>query len=57
VVIKNARGCGLMTRVSKLLNNFNTIQDSLVEVASTTYVDIIEENSFQEKNTNKNTNK
>ena len=43
VVIKNARGCGLLTRVLKLFNNFNTIQGGLVEVASTTYVDIIEE--------------
>jgi len=29
--------------VSKLLNNFNIIQDGLVEVASTTCADIIEE--------------
>ena len=34
---------GLLTRVSKLLNNFNTIQECLVEVASTTFADIIEE--------------
>ena len=30
---------------------------SVVEVASTTFADIIEENSLEEKNTNKNTNK
>jgi len=29
----------------------------MVEVASTTFADIIEENSLEEKNTNKNTNK
>jgi len=29
----------------------------MVEVASTTYADIIEEYSLEEKNTNKNTNK
>ena len=29
----------------------------VVEVSSTTYVDIIEEYSLEEKNTNKNTNK
>ena len=29
----------------------------MVEVASATFADIIEENLFQEKNTNKNTNK
>jgi len=43
--------------VSKLLNNFNILQGGLVEVASTTFADIIEEYSLEVKNTNKNTNK
>ena len=51
------RGGGIWIAVLKKLIIFNTIQDMLVEVASTTCADIIEEYSLEEKNTNKNTNK
>ena len=37
------RGGGIWIVVLKLLIIFNTIKDILVEVASTTYADIIEE--------------
>jgi len=41
----------------KKLIIFNTIQDMLEGVASTTFADIIEEYYLEVKNTNKNTNK
>jgi len=38
-------------------NSLYDIESVLVEVAATTFADIIEEFSFNKKNTNKNTNK
>ena len=46
-------GGGVWIAVLKKLIIFNIIQVMLVEVASTTYVDIIEEYTLEEKNTNK----
>ena len=59
-IISKSKICQVLRFVDKSvknLNNFNTIKEGLVEVASTTYADIIEEYSLEEKNTNKNTNK
>jgi len=53
-----------LTKRSKLLKKAKIVKIvfceaiiSLVEVASTTYADIIEEYTLEEKNANKNTNK
>ena len=59
-IISKLKICQVLRLVEKSvknLNNFNTIKEGLVEVASTTYADIIEEYTLEEKNTNKNTNK
>ena len=55
-IISKLKICQVLRLVDKSvknLNNFNTIKEGLVEVASTTYADIIEEYSLEEKNTNK----
>ena len=59
-IISKLKICQVLRFVDKSVknfNNFNTIKEGLVEVASTTYADIIEEYTLEEKNTNKNTNK